>query len=183
MADDFGKVLFSPPVIIGGLILGGVILMANSGHGAAPSASTGGTDPAVLNATVAMNQSAGQNQVELANISATLGAANLSADVAKQANILQYLQGINNNNTVIATKRIDSQAGITNNIIASNTAIAVDIANNQNRLSMAYVSADVANRASSNQLAIANVQAKAQEKVSSNNAIASVANTVMKAFI
>lgn len=178
---DFGKTLLSPPVIIGGIALAGVLILMHSGSASA-AASSPAADPAVLNANVAMNNAAMQGQVQLAQIAASQGAATLNANIQGQGQILSYLTNLSNNNAKVNETLLTTQAGVTQSQIAGSTAIALDVNNNMNRLQMGYIQAQISADQAQAQVNIATIQANAATKIAKTNAIAGIVGGVTKAI-
>jgi|SRR5579872_2264004 len=176
---DFGKILFSPPVIIGGVAIGAFLLLTSK-PAAASSPASGGPSAAQLSAYVQTNHDAMAQQVQLAQISASTGVAALNADNISQGQMLSFLTNINNNNTVVQGKLIDSHAGITQAQIASSTALALDVQNNMTDLQKTYSAANVAEAGYVAQENIANSQLKAATKVANDNLIGSIFGSVAK---
>ena len=102
---NFGKTLFSVPVIIGGVAIGAFLLLTGNKGG---QSTTAGPSPAVISATVQMNAQAAQSQVQLAQIAAQSGAAQLNADNVRTGQILSYLTNVSNNNASIINQRTQS---------------------------------------------------------------------------
>lgn len=178
---DFGKTLFSPPVIIGGITVGAVILLMNA-HSASASANQSAptADPAVLNATVAMNNTAAQQQVQLAQIAAQSGAATQASNVQSQGQVLSYLTSLAQNNGQVQQTFLTTQAGITNAQIAASTSIALDNNNNMNRLQMGYIQAGISADQAQAQVNIATIQANAAKSIAKTNAISGIFGGAMK---
>lgn len=180
--NDFGKVFFSPPVIIAGVVVGVAILLFNKGSGSPASSGTNTQNNpialATINAATQQNIAAMGNQVSLAQVAANSGAAMYQQDTVRQAQVLSYLTNINNNNTAISMGINQSQAGITQASIASSTALALDIANNNERLNEAYISANVATGAQQAAVAQATIAANAQTKIARTQAIGQAFGTV-----
>jgi hypothetical protein len=178
---SIGKMLGNPVVLGGGAILGVVLLLhSSSGTAANASAAADAANPTVTSAAVDMNTAALGAQVQLATVSAQLGAAKFNADVTSQANVLNYLTSVDNNNTLLSIQQDTSAAGITNNLITSNASVVTDALNNAERLGEAYytyagsVAADNAN------VSVAKLQADAQKAVSKNSLIGTIAGTIGK---
>lgn len=169
---NFDKILLSPPVLIGGVALGAIILLMNAGSAGA-SAGGPAADPAVLNANVAMNNTAAQEQVQLASIAAQSGANTQDVNLQSQGQILGFLTNLSNNNALVDQTFITSNAGVTQSQIASATSIALDVNNNLNRLQMGYIQAQISADQAQAQVNIATIQANAATKIARSNAIAS----------
>jgi len=177
---DFGKVLLSPPVIIGGIALGAIILLSSHASAAGANQSSPSADPNVLNATVAMNNTAAQQQIQLAQIAAQSGAATQSANIQSQGQILGYLTNLSNNNAQVNQTLLTTQAGVTQSQIAGSTSIALDVNNNMNRLQMGYIQAQISADQAQAQVNIATIQANAATKIAKTNAISGIFSGAMK---
>ena len=183
-APNFGAILFSPPVMIAGIAIGGILLlMTMKGHASGGSQPSGMPSDAVqeaqISATTSNNQAAMNTQVSLAQVAAGSGAATLNANVQSQGQILSFLSNIVNNNAQVTNTILTSQAGITNNQIAAQTALAMDAQNNSNRLSLAYVSASVAEGSQAAQVMTAQVQARAAQSIAQTQAIAGISQSLI----
>lgn len=178
---NFGKILLSPPVLIGGVALGAIILLTMHGSGGAnPNPSSPAADPAVLNANVAMNNTAAQQQVQLAQIAATAGANTAQANIQGQGQILSFLTNLSNNNAMVNQTLITSNAGVTQSQIAGSTSIALDVNNNLNRLQMGYIQAQISADQTQGQVNIATIQANAAKSIAKTNAISGIVTGVAK---
>lgn len=180
-ASGFTKMLFSPPVIIGGVAIGAFLLLMNSGNSQAQTGGAVGPNAAQLGAVVQLNQVAANNQAQLAQISAQSGAATLSANVQEQGQILSFLSNLAGFNANVNNTIITSQAGVTNASIASSTAVALDVNNNMERLNQAYVEANTAQQVAFDQLQGVQAQAKAAQNISLINGITGLIGGGIKA--
>jgi hypothetical protein len=161
---DMMKTLSNPWVLGGGLVLGVIVLVMNNGGGASSaSASTVG-------ANLSYNEAALSATTQQAQISANLGVAQFSADVASQ----------DNNSSQIQQTLINANAGITNSQIQSNAAMVIDQSNNNTRLGLGYQQEVTSITQSNNSVSIANAQAKAQEAASNNSLFTSIAGDATK---
>lgn len=169
------KTILSPPVILAGVAIGAIILVSKGSGG-----SQSGNNPNPnITPVVQMNIAAMQQQVELAKVQAQYGTDLYTQDTARQAGILSFLDNINNSNNVVTGQIANSTAGVTNASIAASTALSLDVANNNERLSQAYVSAQVAEDTNRTQATIAQTQANAAQHIATTNAIGSiVGNTI-----
>lgn len=130
---DFGKIATNPMVLASGAAIGLFLLLHK-----APAAAEGvGVNTSIVSGTVAMNTAALGSQVQLAGINATTAQQTYQQDTLRQAHILAYLQGVDNNQSVLARTQIQSQAGITNSLITTSAMMAIDVQNNSNRLALA----------------------------------------------
>lgn len=180
-ASGFTKILFSPPVIIAGVAIGGLLLLSGMGKGASasPSGPSSATTIANLNSITAQNEAAMSTQVALAQVSAGAGSAKLGADVQEQGQILGFLANLNNNNTVLNNAIITSQAGITNNQITTNAATTQDISTNLARLGTSYESAQSSEAQSAAQVLATQAQANAAQNIALTQALGSGFNTLV----
>jgi len=177
---DFGKVLSSPIVWIGGAGLGLVLLMSRGNTSASPSGAVAAMTPQYLNASVQMNSAALGAQVDLAQVSADLGKAKMAADVTSQSLYYGYLKNQADNNTLLSGKQMETQAGITNAIIASGTAIQVDRQQNAAKLGMAYVDANKSAHTDNANVSIARYNYKAQKAVAKSSMIGNIFGSAAK---
>lgn len=130
---DFGKIATNPMVLASGAAIGLFLLL----HKAPATAQGVGVNSSIVSSTVAMNTAALGSQVQLAGINANIAQQAYSQDTTRQAHVLAYLQSLDNNQTLVMRDRIQSQAGITNNLITTSTMLQIDIQNNTNRLALA----------------------------------------------
>lgn len=144
----------SPPVLIGGAVIGAVILlMGSAGNG-------GGSPVASPDAALAFNIAAMGHVTQQADISADLEKARFQADVSKQANVLGFMRALNSDRTVLASKRMEVEGGITSGMFAAQSAIIIDQQQNTNRLSLAWVAADTERLRINAAVTLAQIQAK-----------------------
>lgn len=178
-SSGFMSVLLSPPVIFAGVAVGAVLLIAGRSAGApaataSSSNASAGVQEAQIGATVQMNQAAMANQVALAQVAASSGAAQLNANVQEQGQIIGLVENMNNNTALITNTALMSAAGVTNTSLTTSANVAMDISNNQARLAQAYVSANVAEHVSDNNLTATYYQTQAAQKISSNQMLSSI---------
>lgn len=171
---DFGATLKNPWVIGGGALIGVVLLLRSGPANAQVSANMDAANPTYMSQAVAMNAAAMGAQIQLAQISANLGATAFQADTAKQLGFYSLIKSIDDNNAIVENTRVTSQAGITNSLITSSTAIIVDQANNANRLALAYQETAQAEIGANKDIQVAKLQSDAQKAVSHNNMIGSI---------
>lgn len=133
---QLGETLKNPIVLGGGALVGIVLLMRSGGSHGAPAPSN--YNPSVIANTAAVNAQVMAGQIEMAKVQAGLASLSYQADVAKQLGFMKFLSNTDDNNRIIQTQRISANAGITNSMIASSTAIIVDQSNNATRLGMSY---------------------------------------------
>lgn len=171
---DFPKLLENPVVLIGGAALGLVLLM--SGRGAANAATTGTSGPS--SGVLAYNMAGLQAVTAQYHDQVDLAKTGIAADVTTQLAAYQTLQNLQNNETVVKGKMIDSNTGIVQSAIASSTAITLDTQNNTNRLGLAYVTLEQQKVASNAAVQIAQEQAKAAKSASTNGLIGQILGTV-----
>lgn len=175
---NLGGVFKNPVVWGGGALLGVVILMRSSPANANVSANMDAVNPTVMSANVQMNAAAYGFEIEKAKVAAELGAAKFNADVKDHALFYDFLKNSDNNSTVLGQARIESNAGITNSLISSSTAIIVDQMNNANRLALGYQQVNIAEINASRDVDIARYSYKAQKAVSKNNLLGTIAGTI-----
>lgn len=171
---DFGATLKNPWVWGGGAVIGAVLLLRSGPANAAAASRMDAANPTYMSSAVAMNAAAMGTQVQLAQISANLGATAFQADTAKQLGFYSLIKAIDDNNAIIENNRVSSEAGITNNLITSSTAIIVDQANNANRLALAYETTTQSEIQANKDVSVAKLQADAQKAVSHNSMIGSI---------
>lgn len=144
----------SPPVLAIGAAVGvAILLMGNNSSG-------GGSVGASPDAAIAYNIAAMDHVSGQAAISAELEANRFQADVSKQANVLGFMRALSADRTVLASKRMEVEGGITSQMFAGQTAILLDQQANRNRLDMAWVAADVRKAELNTQVYLAQIQAK-----------------------
>lgn len=176
--SQFGKVLTNPVVLGGGAIIGLVLLMrAPSAQAAAQST---GFNPAVMSSIVAMNTAALGGAIESAAINAEIAKAQFARDTAQQGQILSYMKGVNENAAAVAITGIQTRAGVTNNMIASSTALALDIQQNTNRLALGAQETDRTRINADKDIQVARYQYKGQKAAAISGAIGSVAGAASK---
>jgi len=131
------KVLASPPVLIGGAALGVLILVMNSARSPAATGGRGAPTPAELSYSAQMNMASINGMTEQARISAGVGAARLNADVSRQAHLLAYLAGEDENRAAVTIQRNESAAGIVQAQIGASAALAMEAMAGQVRIKQA----------------------------------------------
>ena len=179
--SEVGGMLKSPMVWIGGGALGLVLLMTKgSTVSGSASAAAGAMTPAYMSASVSMNAAALGAQIDLARVQADLGKAKLAADVTSESLYYGYLKNQADNNSMLAGKQIESNAGITTAIIASGTAIQLDQQGNANRLALAYVDSNKSMYTTNGNVEIARLQANAQKSVAKSSMIGNIFGSVAK---
>lgn len=176
--SQFGKTFSNPWVWGGGAAIGLVLLLRSSGANAEVSSSMDAVNPTSMSAAVANNAAVMGANIELAHIQADLGKTAYEANVAKQLGFYSLLKSIDDNNAMVSNQRTISQAGITNALITSSTAIIVDQSNNATRLGLAYEETAQAEISAAATTAVARYQYKAAKAVSKNNMIGSIVGSV-----
>lgn len=177
---NFSSALSSPIVWGGGALLGVVLMLRSSQTNANASAAADAVNPVVTSAAVQMNAAAMGTQVQLAGISADLAKAGYAASVTDHANVLSYMKAIDDNQTILAQQQDESNAGITNALIASSAAIIIDQSNNAARLGEAYYTYASSVAGDNANVDIAKLQANAQKAASHNSLIGTIAGSVAK---
>lgn len=175
---QLGDTFKNPWVLGGGALIGMVLLLRSSGANAEVSSTMDGVNPTMMSSAVAMNATVMGANIEVARLQAHLGEIAYQADVAKQLGFFSLIKSIDDNNAIVANQRTISQAGITNSLIQSSTAIIVDQANNATRLALGYEETTRAGIAADAQIAVARYQYKASKAVSKNNMIGTIAGAV-----
>lgn len=179
MSKGIGGVISNPIVWGGGALLGlAILLRGNPTTAGMEARATTAVDPAYLGAVVQTNTVAMGTQVELARISAEFGAAKFNANVADHANFYSYMKNLDNNNTVLAMARAEANAGITNSLISSSTAIIIDQANNMARLGMAWQETARAEIMANRDIRIAEYSYMGQKAAAKANMIGEIAGAV-----
>ena len=177
---QFGSTFKNPWVWGGGAAIGLVLLLRTSPANATVSSNMDAVNPVVMSNAIAANSAAMGANIEMARIQGELGAIAFQTDLAKQANFLGYLKAIDDNNRMVEMQRSVSQAGVTQALIQSSTAIIVDQSNNATRLAMAYEETAQAQINADKDVQVARYQYKAAKAVSKNNMIGSIVGSVAK---
>lgn len=175
---NFSETFKNPLVWGGGAVIGVILLLRSSGANAEVAANMNAANPAVLSAGVAANAAVMGANIEIAQAQAKLGETAFQADVAKQLGFFDYLKTLDNNRAIVTNQRTVSNAGITQSLIQSSTAIIVDQSNNATRLGLAYEETNQAEIKATADVSIARYQYKAAKAVSKNNMFGQIAGAI-----
>ena len=171
---DFGALLKNPYVLGGGvlLIILGVVASKSSGSSSASSGPSLGTIQSYNQ--LATDQGAQSTQVSIAQI---------GANTQQVLGVLNLLGSMNASAAGIQTQQIASNAGVVNNIVQSNTAVAVDAMNNAARTQQTWMTTQAAQVISNDNVSIAKAQASAASESSLFGAIGNVGKAVATAAL
>jgi hypothetical protein len=159
-------------VLMGGVAIGVLLLLMNSGGSSGESGPGFNADMFKIQSN---NYQAELNtNVQLAGISAGVTKANVAANVQKTQAVLNTMSQLSNARTLEQIRQIESRAGITNNIIASNTAITLDRQQNQTRLMSAQIGATVSMASFKANIAVAQEQGATARYIAKKNANAAI---------
>lgn len=172
--------LKNPVVLGGGALLGVVLLMRSSGANAAVASTADAINPTVVSATMQYNTAALGAEVQKAQAAYQYGATVYALNVQDHANVLSYMKNLDDNATMVENSRINADAGVTNALIASNTAMVVDFSNNAERLGEAYQQTAQAQIKADADVSVAKYQYKAQKAAAKSSLIGTIVGSVAK---
>lgn len=184
---DFGKVVQSPYVWIGGAALGAFLLItgANKGGASSGGGSAAAINPAYSSMVVALNTEAMKEQTAQAAIAADITKTRYQYDTAKTLGLYSSLQHIEDTRATLSQGIAETNAGVIKAQIAAQTAVLVDQSNNMTRLGLAQQETNQTVITTNGQVTIAQTQAKAQKHAADMGALGSIVGTVgnvVKAF-
>ena len=177
---NLGGVMKNPVVWGGGALIGVVMLLRSGGANANVASNMNAVNPTVMSGAVQMNAAAMGAQIQMAGITADLTKAKYAADVTDHANVLAYMKAIDDNQTVLATQRAESNAGVTNSLIASSAAIIIDQSNNAARLGQSYFEYATAVANDKANVDITKLQTSAAKAISHNSLLGTIAGSIAK---
>lgn len=179
--DSVLSSLKSPWVLGGGVALGALILFMRSASGGAANASPSSspTVGAYDSAIIAYNTAADAQITQRLGIEADVQKTSIQADVTHQVALLSTIAAIDSNHTQLAQTALTTNQGIIQSQLQTQSAVTMDISNNNNRLAIAGLQVPIQQIQSNAQVQIAKMQADATKSAAKSNAIGNIAKDVL----
>lgn len=168
-------------VLWGGVAIGALFLLPRLFNSASANTAAAGDNSYGYNPGYQISGAAASYLQAQSQYAYEFGAAQLNADVTKQAQLYATIQTLDAHATSLAVQNTISQAGVDQTALQTNAAIQIDQQQNQARTDQAWIAADVATHGQDTALATVRAQAASAQAIAAVTTMGALANAQIQA--